>query len=254
MLSLNDNIYKDNIFNIFMEEVLQESGLNEKESKIYLELLKEKACSASKLAKLTKINRTTVYLELETLMRKGLVSYVIKNSKRYYQAASPKKLIEILDTKKKKLQSVLPDLKNLHRSVESFKTEIFEGKEGIKTFYQDILNSNTKEILAFGVTGNAFEILKFEFPHFVKKYEKANITARYLANESSKKLLNLLPKGKVKIKYLPKKYSSEITTIIYSNKIAIQSLIKENIFVIIIKDKKMYEGYKNYFEFMWSML
>ena len=80
----------------FMDkEILQEVGLNDKEAIIYFELLKEKIANASKLAKLTKINRTTVYLELENLTRKGLVSYVIKNSKRYYQAALPEKLLDL---------------------------------------------------------------------------------------------------------------------------------------------------------------
>jgi len=232
--------------------MLQECGLNEKEAIIYLELLKEKKCNASKLAKLTKINRTTVYLELNNLLNKGLVSYVIKNSKKYFQASSPNKLIEILDSKKAKISMLLPKLKELHKSIDPFKIEVFEGREGIKTFYQDILNSKVKEVLAFGVTGKAFEVLKFEFPHFVKRYEKANLGARYLANESSKNLLKSLPKGRVKIKYLSKEYFSDVTTIIYDNKIAIQSLVKENIFVIMIKDRKLAESYRNYFEFMWK--
>lgn len=235
------------------KEVLQEVGLNEKEAIIYLGLLKERICGASKLSKLTKIQRTTVYLELDNLIRRGLVSYVIKNSKRYYQAASPEKLVEILDTKRQKINSILPNLKNLHPTIQPFKIEVFEGKEGIKTFYQDILNNKVKELLAFGVTGNAFEVLKFEFPHFVQKFEKAGLRVRYLANKSSEKLLKELPKNRTKIKYLPNQYFSDITTIIYKNKIAIQSLIKENIFVILIEDEKLFKGYKNYFEFMWGL-
>ncbi len=231
-------------------EILQEVGLNEKEAAVYLALLKEKTCTASKLAKLTKINRTTVYLELANLIHKGLVSYVIKNSRRYYQPASPEKLIEILDTKRAKVEAILPTLKTLTKEIEPFHVQIFEGKEGIKTFYQDILN-NAREVLAFGVTGNAFDVLRYDFPHFVKKFEKTNINIRYLANKSAKRLLESLPK-KIKIKYLPNQYTSDITTIIYANKIAIQSLLKDNIFVIVITDQRLYRGYRNYFEFMWN--
>ncbi|MCK4649671.1 hypothetical protein KAT36_00415 [Candidatus Pacearchaeota archaeon] len=235
------------------QEILEEFGLNARESKIYLALLKEKSCTASKLAKLTKINRTTTYLELENLIRLGLASYVLKNSKRYYQSASPKKFIEILNSKKTKIESILPKLKELHQSIEPFKIEVFEGKEGIKTFYQDIMN-NVSEVLAFGVTGMAFEILRFEFPHFIKRYEKAGITARYLANENARKLLKSLPKKKVKIKYLPQKYTAKVTTILYNDKVAIQSLQKENIYVLVITDKLLHESYKNYFEFMWNSI
>lgn len=234
-----------------MEEILKEIGLNGKEAKIYLELLKEKSQTASKIAKLTKINRTTAYLELENLMKLGLVSYTIKNSKRYYQPASPEKLVEILETKKKKIISVLPKLKSFQQNEELFKIEIYEGKEGLKTFYQDILN-NAKEVLAFGVTGLAFEILDFEFPHFIKLCKKKNIKARYIANKDSERLLKKLPKNFVKIKYLENKYNAKVTTIIYSNKVAIQSLQNEKIYITLIKDKNLYETYKNYFMLMWS--
>ena len=68
------------MFEINMEEqVLKEFGLNEREVQVYLALLKEKSCTASKLAKVAKVNRTTAYLELENLMKRGLVSYVIKD-------------------------------------------------------------------------------------------------------------------------------------------------------------------------------
>ena len=231
---------------------LKEFGLNDNEIQIYLELLKQKSSTASNLAKLSKINRTTAYLELENLMKLGLVSYIIKNSKRYYQTSSPNKLIEILDSKKAKIESVLPQLKSLHQVIEPFKIEVFEGKEGIKTFYQDILN-NAKEVLAFGVTGKAMEILEFAYPHFLKKFMKANIKEKALANISAKKKMGPHPRTHLKIKYLPEEYNAEVTTIIYNDKIAIQSLQKENIYVVIIKDKLLYETYKNYFNFMWKI-
>ncbi|MCK5624520.1 hypothetical protein KAI04_01640 [Candidatus Pacearchaeota archaeon] len=233
------------------DKILQETGLNEKEVKIYLELLKQKLCTASKLAKLTKINRTTAYLELENLMQLGLVSYIIKNSKRYYQSANPRKLIEILETKKKKIKSILPKLELLHSTTEEVKIETYEGKEGLKTFYQDILN-NAKELLAFGTTGLAFKILDFEFPHFVKDCKKKGIKAKYLANKNAKRYLSKLPKNFVEIKYLTEKYSAKVTTIIYNNKVAIQSLQKDKIYITLIKDKNLYDSYKNYFEFMWN--
>lgn len=62
------------------------------------------------------------------------------------------------------------------------------------------------------------------------------------------------PRNNLKVKFLPKKYKSEVTTLLYSDKVAIQSLREDNIYVTIIKDKFLYESYKNYFEFMWSLI
>lgn len=235
------------------QKTLQELGLNEREAIIYLQLLKEKLATASSLAKATRINRTTVYLELNNLISKGLSSYVIKNHIKYFQAASPDKLVDIQEEKKKKANFILPKLKVLHKDIQPFQFEVFEGKEGVKTLYEDIYTS-AKDICAFGITGNAFDVLKFDFPHFAKKMAKKRPKVRYLANASAKKLLSKLPKGMVTIKYLSKEHEAEISTIIYADKIAIQSLVKENIFVIVITDKLLSKSYRTYFEFMWSSI
>lgn len=252
MLSLNNNIYIFIILNNFMIQELQEFGLNEREAKVYLQVLKDQGETASTIAKRTKINRTTVYLELNNLIEKGLVSYIIKNKKKTFQAQEPETFLEILELKKKKISQILPKLKNLHKSINPFKIEILEGKEGIKQFYRNIIHTS-KEICAFGITGFAFKILEFEFPHLAKEAKINGLKLQYLANENAKAELSKLPKNFVEIKYLPKEITSNVTTIIYEDKIAIQSLIKENIFVVIIQDKQLNEGYKNYFNYMWNL-
>lgn len=234
-------------------EILKELGLSENESLVYITLLKEKSCNASRLAKLAKINRSTVYLELDNLKEKGLVSYLIKNSKRFYFPSDPEKFIEILNEKKEKFENILPQLKELHKSIDPFKIEIFEGKEGIKTFYQDIY-STVKEFFVIGATGKAGEILKFEYPHLVKKFLKSNIKEKALANISAKAFMESHPSANLEIKYIPKKYEAKVTTIIYENKIALQSLQENSIYVVLIKDEFLYQTYKNQFDLLWSFL
>ena len=233
--------------------MLQDLGLNEREAKIYLTLVREKTATAAKIAKSASVNRTTAYLELENLMKQGLVSYVIKDAKRYYQAAPPEKFLDILEQKKKSFETILPLLRGVQNNSQPYKIEVFEGKEGIKTCYQDIYNT-AKEFLVFGATGKAAEVLKYNYPHIVEKFIQANIKERALANENAKKMMEEHPKTHMKVKYLPKKYKADVTTIIYAGKVAIQSLQKENIYVVVIKDPLLYSSYKNYFEFMWERI
>jgi|SRR3989338_1903424 len=236
-----------------MENELEKFGLSNKETKVYLELLREKSCTPVKLAKLTKLNRTTVYLQLENLIKLGLVSYVIKESKRYYHASPPEKLINILSEKKELIENILPELKSLHSTKQIVNMETFEGKEGIKTFYQDILNT-AKEFYVIGATGKAIEVLEFSYPHFLNKFIKSNIKEKALANYDSKNIMEKThPKKFLEIRYLPKENESYVTTIIYGEKVAIQSLQKENIYVIIIKDKLLSKTYKNYFDILWQI-
>lgn len=239
-----------------MKEELQELGLTKNQTEIYLTLLKGGESTVSRIAKMLGLNRSGTYNDLNNLIKLGMISYTTKNYIRYYNSAPPEKLIEIMDYKKSRIERIIPELKDFEKITkkQDFKAEVYEGKEGIKTSYQHILDSGAKEILAFGVTGIAFEVMKHSFPQFLKKYEHTKITARYLANFDAKELLKQLPKNKVEIRYLPKENTSKVTTIIYRDYVAIQSLIEENISVIIIKDKNMAEGYKNYFEFMWKAI
>lgn len=61
------------------------------------------------------------------------------------------------------------------------------------------------------------------------------------------------PKEFLEIKYLPKEYKSYVTTIIYGDKVGIQSLQEDNIYVTIIKDKMLAKTYKNYFDILWKI-
>jgi HTH-type transcriptional regulator, sugar sensing transcriptional regulator len=236
-----------------MIQEIQEIGLNENEAKVYLQVLKDQGETASTIAKRAKINRTTAYLELNNLIEKGLISYIIKNNKKHFQAVDPKKLLDIIEEKKNKISKILPQLKNMHKSIEPFKIEVLEGKGGVKTLYAQII-SESKEAFAFGVTGSAFDILKFEFPHLLKKAKESELKLYYLANKSAERKLSELPEKFVQIKYLPKKVSSEVTTIIFNDKVAIQSLVKENVFVTILTDKSLSDGYKSYFRFLWDSI
>ena len=118
-----------------MENQLQEIGLTEQESKVYLQLLKEKYQEASKISKLTKINRSVTYSVLNSLIQKGLTSYVIRNNIKYFIAADPKTLIDFLKDKEKILQNILPKLSNIiPTEKENISVELYQGTKGGITY------------------------------------------------------------------------------------------------------------------------
>lgn len=231
------------------KEVFEDLGLNERETKVYLSLLKKKQANALDISKDTKINRTTVYFELENLINKGLASYIIKKSKKLFHPSPPEKILDYIEEKKENFKKILPELSELHELIEKPIIEVYEGKEGIKSFYLDILKEKS-DVYAFGVTGIAFETLKYYFPQYMKKVIKTNIKIKYIANKDSKKYFDNIDYHNFEIKYT--KAQASVTTIIYSNKIAIQSLKEENFYVTIIEDKNLNETYKNYFNMMWG--
>lgn len=125
-----------------LEKYLQEIGLNEKESAIYLALLQVDSASVVSLAEKTKIKRPTVYVVLDTLAKKGLVSEVKIGNKTHFSAESPERLesyVErqrvILDEHAKRLHDIVPQLKSVQRGGgERPVIKFFDGKEAA---YQD---------------------------------------------------------------------------------------------------------------------
>lgn len=124
------------------EKYLQEIGLNEKEAAIYLALLQVDNASVIEVSNKTKINRSTVYVVLEGLMKKGLVSEAQIGKKVHYQAEPPERLetfVErqktMLEEQQKRLKDIIPQIKSVQReSGERPLVKYFDGKEAA---YQD---------------------------------------------------------------------------------------------------------------------
>ena len=64
---------------MILENVVQNIGLNAKETKIYLACLELGPSPASNIAARAKLNRVSTYDILEKLIQKGFVNFVIRN-------------------------------------------------------------------------------------------------------------------------------------------------------------------------------
>jgi len=237
------------------EEQLREYGLSEKEAKVYTMLLSLGASTVTNISKKTNLIRTTTYDILKSLKEKGIVSFVIKNKVQYFQATNPEKLIQILEEKKTKIKSILPDLKNLHLEVSKLPAvELYEGREGIKSVYQDILDDK-KSLSAFSNTHFIFNVLPFFVPNFIKNRIKNKIFIRLL-NEKSEETIELM-KNKDKKEMRDTRFISElkdipITEYIYGDKVAILSTNLDDPFGILIRNKDFAKAQKLIFELLWD--
>jgi len=67
------------------EDKLRKSGLTGNEAKVYFELLRKGSMSANDLSKKIGMDRTLTYTVLNHLIEKGLVNYVIKKNKKFFE-------------------------------------------------------------------------------------------------------------------------------------------------------------------------
>ncbi len=239
-----------------MKDILRGLGLTENQAKLYIELLSGGEQTAAGLAKCCRLNRSTAYQELDVLVSLGLVGHMNRDYRRWYRAAPPEKLLEMMETKKNTVKGALPELKRLQQQAKTPATtvQVFEGAEGLKMFFRHLLEVRPDETLALGVTGYAFEQLQYTFPQLLKRYVRAGMKARYLANADARERLRKTPQKLATIKYLPAGFTGPVTTIIYSDFVAVLSLRKENSYVLLIRDGALAEAYRGYFNLLWERL
>jgi sugar-specific transcriptional regulator TrmB len=242
------------------KDILIESGLSNREADTYFELLAVEEALASEISEKTKESRTNTYDTLNSLIKKGLVSYVIKSNKKYFIATNPGKLLDWLDLKKDKLESdrnkikeLLPDLKKLRLPKEKkIEVEVYEGIEGLRTVYGETVEESRrtkKEFLIFGaIAGKVRELDPiYHKKHYVER-KKYRIKARYIFIEGEAH--PIAPYSQYK--YLPKIYENFAATTVQGNQVAFWLLTKPEI-VILIKSKKLADTYRNNFEVLWKV-
>lgn len=229
--------------------VLEKLGLEKKEIKIYLALLRLTSATATKASQESRIERTLTYTILEKLIDKGLVSYVIKRNVKHFQAADPRKLMSDLEEKKEQLKQIMPNLVNLAKFVkEETKVELYKGMEGFRTVFKDMIRIG-KDYVVLGEEAVFHEIMPETLKEILREIVKAGIHERVLSKESLRGKVLLTENSE--IKYLPDDYFSPVMTVIYGDRTALV-IWSDPINVIVIQNKSVAQTYKNYFEFFWK--
>lgn len=231
-------------------ETIENAGLTRTEARIYLALLDLGRGMAGTISSKTGIHRRSVYDAIERLIEKGLVSYISENNRKYFEPASPQRLLEILNEKKENLNEYIPELIKIYNfKRERKETTFFRGKLGLKSVFEDQLRE-AREILILGATLNHEQILKYYFPHFDKRRTHGKIRLRMLFYEGAREKVKKYRFSQ--IAYLPNEYESHTTIYIYGSKVAIV-LWAENPFAILISQKEIADGYRKYFNLMWGI-
>ncbi|MBU1030660.1 MAG: helix-turn-helix domain-containing protein [Nanoarchaeota archaeon] len=235
--------------------ILEELGLTQSETKIYLALLELGNSSAGKILEKSKQQNSVVHRSLNSLIEKGLISYILQGKKRIYKATNPENFYDLIEEKKKKFDTILPKLKQLQtfHEISSF-GEIFKGKKGINQLYLTLLNSEGKEYNTFGGGSEVtFDIMgETWWKNIHAKRIDKKISSRQIFDETVRKFGNELNKLPLtEIKFLPKEYSQLQETIIIDDMIGI-AIFTQNPYGILIKDKVVADSYRLQFELLWQ--
>lgn len=226
------------------EEALQNFGLTEAEIRLYIELLKLGEATATELAKHTNTNRTFTYDRLKKLIDSGLVSYVIKDNKKYFKPAEPSQLLSILKEKEEQIKSILPELEQLKKEHKKGpKVELFSSKKGIRTVLNLILKER-KEVLIHGSISQFIQVMESYFDIWNQRRIKEGVKAKVLTNENID-----IPFSEIDL--LSEEEKSATTTFTFGNKTII-TMWSDIPVAILIESKEIARENTLFFNSLWD--
>lgn len=244
-----------------MLKELQDLGLTEKEARIYLASLEIGRATADQLAKQAKIVRPTAYVQIKSLMEKGLMSTYEEGKKTYFAPESPEALRRVLDAEKERVRTqegelarLLPDLlRQFEGAGERPVVRFFSGKEGITAMRQETLALREGEEirLIYSLDDLATVYTLPELAEYTKQRAGKGIKVRSIYTKKG----GPLPKEDItplsERRYLPpEKMPLRSDFLIYRDKVGIMAL-SGHIFGVSIESKVMAESFRTLFDLIW---
>lgn len=241
--------------------ILKKLGLSEKELTIYLKLLETGPSSVRNLAEVCKINRGSTYESLKELQNKGLISYYNDATKQKFMAENPKQLQTLLAEESERIKALEEELSPLVSELKALRhnadnqpvSRLYEGKQGIKTILNDLLNTLEnaveKEYYVYSAKDASGDIRK-AFPNFNDERKKRNIYVKAISLAKGGKTHGLDER-----RWLGTDDHSATFIIIYQNKCAFISRDKnKNSVGILVENQMIYHTQKIIFQQLWQSL
>jgi sugar-specific transcriptional regulator TrmB len=238
-------------------KILEDLGLTENESQVYLTALSLGPTTVLAIARAAEIRRTTVYAVIDSLKTKGLMHIESRGFKQVYVAESPEQLVSILEHKKHDLEQHIPEFMSLYNLKGTESTiQYYEGIESIKRLYDEVLEPLRphEDFLVISDIQNFFSADKF-FNDYLDRRIKSRVNARLLLTDSdeARRLKKYSKQMNHEVRILPKEYKLSIDTMITKHQVSIFNL-EQPITAINIKNPTTIKAQMELFEIMWNSL
>jgi sugar-specific transcriptional regulator TrmB len=245
------------------ERLLEQIGLTEGETKVYLALIKLGETRTGQLAKEAEVSSSKVYKILDRLEKKGLAGSITKGKVKYFQAMEPRSILEYMEEKQNELNEKTQLIKQLipqlelerKKSKEKTKATLYEGWKAIFNIYRGAIE-DLKSGEEYFVIGAYYPKNKPFVRDFYQNYHtqraKRKVKVNMLANYETKG--NLVPATLIhsEVRFLPQYFLTKMTILFYKNKAFFIFPLDEPI-GFMIDSKEATEGLKSYFNVLWKI-
>ncbi|PIN89813.1 hypothetical protein COU57_05250 [Candidatus Pacearchaeota archaeon CG10_big_fil_rev_8_21_14_0_10_32_14] len=240
------------------EKILEEIGLTKGETRVYLTLLKIGETTTGKIIENAQISSGKIYEILDKLIKKGLVSYIVKEKTKYFSAASPERILDYLHEKEMDIHQKeemflkeLPGLLNLNQKKEH-ETKLFKGIKGIQTAIFESLEKMNKgqEVLAMGIRSTKNEKFNFLWERWHKeRIHKKLICKAIFSDKNTDYYKNFKKMKMTRIKVTEGVTPSAID--IMGNRVLIFTYENEPS-CLVIENEEIAKSFTTFFNTMWK--
>ncbi len=238
-----------------LQKALEQFGLNKKQAKVYLAVLELGSATVNIISNKSGIARSSCYDILNSLIKKGIASSFKKKTIKHFSVDDPKRIFELAKQKAEVLESVLPQLNALYSSAKDRpKVRFYQDIEGIKNIFMEILEDNNRELLSFGSADDLLRSMGDYHLEFVQRRIKSKMLARIILRKTKvAKKRKELGGGELRlVRFIPQEFEYHGNMVIFGNKIAFFSFIKDHI-AVVIESKEIANIQKAMFEYIWEV-
>jgi len=239
-----------------IERKLNLLGLNDKESLVYKSALQLDSFTVSEISTQSGVKRSTCYIVLGELVKKGLVSFVPGSKKIKYKAESPDIFEKQARQQLSFVERFLPDLKSLNSSnAKSPTIRFYTGQKGIQNILEETIKAKEKKVYHIGASTAIVQTVGDEFmKSYISRRDNAGIkvsTIRIREHEVEEGVYT--DQSKLRdIRFAPRNINIHNNIVIMKDKVAIIST-PESGFGFIIESKEMADTMLALFEILWDI-
>lgn len=182
-------------------ELLRKIGLTEGEIRVYEALTHLGKSSTGPIMDKSGISSSKVYLILEKLIQKGLVSFIIENNVKKFQIANPSNIVEYIEKQKNELEilktessTFVKELTEMLGNYEEESAQIYKGFAGMRVAFDNLLNELGKgeEFLFFSQSEEELknERVKTFFKNLQQKRMEKGILTKGITDDTLRHLFS----------------------------------------------------------------
>jgi len=233
-------------------KILENIGLTDGEIRVYLALIDLGPSTSGPITDKSEVSRSKIYHILERLMQKGIVSYIIQEKTRYYQAEEKE-----FQKQKAEVDKLIPQLQ-LQKELEKTKSEaqIYKGFKGVQTIIEHVYVRLKRGETFYGLGIPSYQDEKYH-AYWKKDHIrriKAGIKCKLLFNKGTPReiMKNRNSYKDSDSRYMPLPMETPVWILVYKDVTALVLQTDEQMAIEII-NKQMAKSFQEYFDAFWKL-